>query len=201
MPEQPAAIWNVAVATPFETTTEAFVTAPFRPGHWTGGTPAVVRPPSLGAATGVPFEPDEPEPPPPVSPPLGGLGGVCTGGAATGPGAEVGGVVPPGEVGGDVPPGLVGGVVPPGAGVPGRGRFGLLVFADTADPCVRPVGSVVRPTAARSDGAADPCRTVFAVTLEWPALRIAGITSVLPLNAPGTRGRRTFGAGSTACKA
>ena len=118
--------------------------------------PDVVRPPSVGAAVGVPSEPDDPEPPPPTSPPLGGLGGVSTGGEATGPLGEVGGVVPPGVLGGVVPPGVVGGVVPPGAGVPVPGPFGLPVLADKGGLCVRPVGTVVAPTAARPNCTADP---------------------------------------------
>ena len=208
MPEQPGAIRNVATATPLETTTDAFVTAPLGLGHWTGGTPAVVRPPSAAAVVGVPSEPDDPddpEPPPPPSPPAEGLGGVSTGGEATGPlgeaagvvpPGELGGVVPPGVLGGVVPPGVLGGVVPPGAGDPVRGPFGLPALADTGGECVRPVGSVVAPTGARPNGAADPCRTVCAATLEWPARRTLGITSMLPLDARGTRGNRAFGAGS-----
>lgn len=140
------------------------MTAPPGPGHWMGGVLAVVRPPSVGAATGVPLEPGEPEPPPPTSPPPGGLDGVGTGGDVTGPGgAVVGGVVPPGEVGGVVPPGSAGGVVPPGA-VPDPSPFGLPVPADTEGVVVRSVGGVLIPTTDRPEWATN--RSVGLVTVE-----------------------------------
>lgn len=118
---------------------------------------------------------------------------MFAGGEATGPPGEIGGVDPPsGGVGGVDPP--------PGTGVPDRGSFGLAGLPVAGGMWVRPVRRVLVPTADSPNGATDSCRPVCAVTFEWLA-PTSGITSVLPLDAPGNRGNRTFGAGSTHWKA
>ena len=135
--------------------------------------------------------------------PPGELGGVVPPGELGGvvPPGELGGVVPPGELGGVVPPGELGGVVPPGAGVPDCDPFGLPLFGGKEGLSVRPVGIVLAPTANRPNCTTDPCCTVCEITAESPAPRFVGITSVLPLDASGSRGNRASGAGTTHWKA
>ena len=165
------------------------MTAPSGPAHWTGGVPAVVRPPSVGAATGVPFEPGEPEPPPPTSPPVGGLGWSRRRGggdrASSARWSEAS--YRPVRSEAWCPP-VWSAVQPRLVPFPTAASSACLSPRTRRGVFVRPAGGVLRPTAARSDDA--PVRAPPRSRSNDQLHVCQGSPRCCSLDAPGSSGQR-----------